>query len=183
VRFEQWRLSNCWLVWQHSKPSYLWRSSWSPVSVLESQKSIGWNIGRCGKSELSFDDSVFAQKSSPGTRRGGAWGERRYSSYSFSTSALDGGEWSASRPGRSFTPEERNTGTHYTNHFVLPRFPYFILWSHSSLSDRSAFPTFPLYEVVHVHVSVSQDTAQSGAGFSWPKQTCRAIGNARLLYP
>jgi hypothetical protein len=31
-------------------------------------------------------------------------GERRYSSYSFSTSALDGGEWSASRPGRAFTP-------------------------------------------------------------------------------
>jgi hypothetical protein len=30
-------------------------------------------------------------------------GEGRYSSYSFSTSALDGGEWSASRPGRAFT--------------------------------------------------------------------------------
>jgi hypothetical protein len=29
------------------------------------------------------------------TRHGGAWGERRYSSYSFTTSALDGGEWSA----------------------------------------------------------------------------------------
>jgi hypothetical protein len=28
-------------------------------------------------------------------------GERRYSSYSFSTSALGGGEWSASRPGRA----------------------------------------------------------------------------------
>jgi hypothetical protein len=28
------------------------------------------------------------------------WGERRYSSYSDLTSALDGGEWSASRPGR-----------------------------------------------------------------------------------
>jgi hypothetical protein len=28
-------------------------------------------------------------------------GERRYSSYSFLTSALDGGEWSASRPGRA----------------------------------------------------------------------------------
>jgi hypothetical protein len=27
------------------------------------------------------------------------WGESRYSSYSFLTSALDGGEWSASRPG------------------------------------------------------------------------------------
>jgi hypothetical protein len=27
-----------------------------------------------------------------------------YSSYSFSTSALDGGEWSASRPGRALLP-------------------------------------------------------------------------------
>jgi hypothetical protein len=39
--------------------------------------------------------------SSPATRHGDAWGERRYSSYSFFTSALDGGEWSASRPGRA----------------------------------------------------------------------------------
>jgi hypothetical protein len=31
-------------------------------------------------------------------------GERMYSSYSFSTSALDGGEWSVSRPGRALTP-------------------------------------------------------------------------------
>jgi hypothetical protein len=28
-------------------------------------------------------------------------GERRYSTYSFLTSALEGGEWSASRPGRT----------------------------------------------------------------------------------
>jgi hypothetical protein len=28
-------------------------------------------------------------------------GERRYSSYAFTTASLDGGEWSASRPGRS----------------------------------------------------------------------------------
>jgi hypothetical protein len=33
-------------------------------------------------------------------------GERRYSSYSFSTSALDGGEWSASRPGRALAQGE-----------------------------------------------------------------------------
>jgi hypothetical protein len=33
-----------------------------------------------------------------------AQGERRYSSYSFSTSALDGGEWSVSRPGRALPP-------------------------------------------------------------------------------
>jgi hypothetical protein len=31
-------------------------------------------------------------------------GERMYSSYSFSTSALDGGEWSASRLGRALAP-------------------------------------------------------------------------------
>jgi hypothetical protein len=31
-------------------------------------------------------------------------GERRYSSYSFTTSALDGGVWSASRPGRALPP-------------------------------------------------------------------------------
>jgi hypothetical protein len=31
-------------------------------------------------------------------------GERRYSSCPFLTSALDGGEWSASRPGRTLPP-------------------------------------------------------------------------------
>jgi hypothetical protein len=36
------------------------------------------------------------------------------SSYSFTTSALDGGEWSASRPGRAFTPGVRTPGTHCT---------------------------------------------------------------------
>jgi hypothetical protein len=43
------------------------------------------------------------------------WGERMYSSYSFSASALDAGEWSASRPGRAFTP-----GTHCTWGWVGP---------------------------------------------------------------
>jgi hypothetical protein len=33
-----------------------------------------------------------------------ALGGERYSSYSFTTSALDGGEWSASRPGRALPP-------------------------------------------------------------------------------
>jgi hypothetical protein len=35
-------------------------------------------------------------------------GERRYSSYSFSSSALDGGEWSASRPDRALAPGKRS---------------------------------------------------------------------------
>jgi hypothetical protein len=42
-------------------------------------------------------------KSSPATRHEGACG-KSYSSYSYSTSALDGGEWSASRPGRALPP-------------------------------------------------------------------------------
>jgi hypothetical protein len=48
-------------------------------------------------------------------------GERRYSSYTFMTSALDGGERSASRPGRAFTPGERTPGTHCTGGWVGPR--------------------------------------------------------------
>jgi hypothetical protein len=35
-----------------------------------------------------------------------ARGGKEYSSYSFTTSALDGGEWSASRPGRALPPEK-----------------------------------------------------------------------------
>jgi hypothetical protein len=40
----------------------------------------------------------------PATCHGGTWGERRYSPYSYITSALDGGEWSASRPGCALPP-------------------------------------------------------------------------------
>jgi hypothetical protein len=40
-------------------------------------------------------------KSCPATCHGGTWGERKYSCYSFSTSTLDGGEWSAPRLGRA----------------------------------------------------------------------------------
>jgi hypothetical protein len=45
-------------------------------------------------------------KSCPTTCHGGPWGER-CSSYSFSTSALNGGEWSASHPGRTLAPGKR----------------------------------------------------------------------------
>jgi hypothetical protein len=45
-------------------------------------------------------------KSCPATCRAGAKAERRYSSYSFLTSALDGGERSALRPGRDLPPRE-----------------------------------------------------------------------------
>jgi hypothetical protein len=44
----------------------------------------------------------------------------RYGSTHSLTSALDGGEWSVSRPGR-FTPRERAPGTHYMGGWVGPR--------------------------------------------------------------
>jgi hypothetical protein len=46
---------------------------------------------------------VLSQKKNT-TRHEGALGEGTYSSYSFTTSALDGGEWSASRPGHALPP-------------------------------------------------------------------------------
>jgi hypothetical protein len=47
-------------------------------------------------------------------------GEWRYSYTHSLTLALDGGEWSASRPGR-FTPRERAPGTHWIGGWVGPR--------------------------------------------------------------
>jgi hypothetical protein len=47
-------------------------------------------------------------------------GEWRYSSTHSLTSALDGGEWSASRTGR-FTPRERAPGTHWVGGWVGTR--------------------------------------------------------------
>jgi hypothetical protein len=47
-------------------------------------------------------------------------GEWRYGSTHSLTSALDGSEWSASRPGR-FTPKGRIPGTHWIGGWVGPR--------------------------------------------------------------
>jgi hypothetical protein len=49
----------------------------------------------------------------------GVWGSRCVDPL-FLTSALAGGEWSASRPSR-FTPKERATGTHWIGGWVDPR--------------------------------------------------------------
>jgi hypothetical protein len=49
--------------------------------------------------------SRVPQVSSPTSHLWRRRGERRYSSYSFTTSALDGGEWSVSRPCRALPPE------------------------------------------------------------------------------
>jgi hypothetical protein len=48
-------------------------------------------------------------------------GGRRYNSYSFSTSALHGGQWSASHYGRALVPGKGPPGTHCTGGWVGPR--------------------------------------------------------------
>jgi hypothetical protein len=53
-------------------------------------------------------------------RHEGVLGEWRYRSTHSLTSALDGGEWSASRPAH-FTPRERAPGTHWIGGWVCPR--------------------------------------------------------------
>jgi hypothetical protein len=53
-------------------------------------------------------------------RHRGVLEEWRYSSTHSLTSALDGGEWSATRPGR-FTPRERAPGTHWVRGRVGPK--------------------------------------------------------------
>jgi hypothetical protein len=44
------------------------------------------------------------KESSPATHHGGTWWERRYSSYSFFSLALEEGEWSAHTPTVLYTP-------------------------------------------------------------------------------
>jgi hypothetical protein len=48
--------------------------------------------------------SVTLKKAVPQHTYGGTWGKRMYSSYSFTTSVLDGGEWLESRPGFALPP-------------------------------------------------------------------------------
>jgi hypothetical protein len=64
--------------------------------------------------------SMILSQSCSITRHEDAWGERMYSSYSFSTLVLDGGEWLAS-PRPRFTPEERAPRTTGHSRFDLWR--------------------------------------------------------------
>jgi hypothetical protein len=57
-------------------------------------------------------------KQVPQNPYGGAGRERMYSAYSFTNSALDGGEWSASRPGLALLPGKGPRGTHCTGGWV-----------------------------------------------------------------
>jgi hypothetical protein len=60
----------------------------------------------CAKCKISFTVQHFNSKAVPRTYEG-AGVERKYKSYLFTTSALDGGEWSASRPSCILPPGKR----------------------------------------------------------------------------
>jgi hypothetical protein len=72
----------------------------SLTDVLNTLKNLIWNLPFTLNSVMSPPAST---KSCPTTRHAGAWGERRNSSKSFLASAIDGGERSASRPGRALS--------------------------------------------------------------------------------
>jgi hypothetical protein len=85
------------------------------ISVLESCKT-GLN-NYCSKIKVTVKLSLCFNRA---PRHEGVLGEWRYNSTHSLTSTLDGGEWSASRPGR-FTPKERAPGTHWIGGWVGPR--------------------------------------------------------------
>jgi hypothetical protein len=65
-----------------------------------------WNKTESASEAGNFEVTYMWQPSKKAVplRATKALGVRRYSSYSFSTSALDGDEWSVSRPGRALPP-------------------------------------------------------------------------------
>jgi hypothetical protein len=73
------------------------------VTWWEANRAVSVNTWHgaayCGSCFISQSQNRTVELCSAGLLR-----ERRYSSYSFTTSALDGGEWSASRPGRALAP-------------------------------------------------------------------------------
>jgi hypothetical protein len=87
-------------------------------------------------------------KSSPATRHGGAWGERRYSSYTFTTSALEG-----------------VSGQRHAPAALYPRYPLYRRWApepvwtqrleeKNPLSCRGSNPDRPVVQPVVRHYTV-----------------------------
>jgi hypothetical protein len=92
--------------------------------VVYSMMLIQWNftiliLGDLYKSQI-FSLCQIKRKSSPTTHLWRCRGERMYSSYTFTTLELDGGEWSASRPDRALPLGKGPPNTHCTGGWVGP---------------------------------------------------------------
>jgi hypothetical protein len=75
-----------------------------------------FNVGNCNYKGKKVNLSLFNKA----PRHEDVLGEWRYSFIHPLSLALDGGEWSASRPDR-FTPQRKNPGTHWIGGWVGPR--------------------------------------------------------------
>jgi hypothetical protein len=110
-----WRAGLHYLVWRYDRSAFKcaspaeWPYShecirtrlWQPASTCEDEEtSSDLGLSHLGKSGWLRGYSLVLW-SKPKQSRYTPWWRLvvRYSSYSFSTSVLDGGEWSASRPG------------------------------------------------------------------------------------
>jgi hypothetical protein len=117
VTLQFWKVHlelSCILLWTYFPPvSWLINRRDFSVSGINTLNSITWT-----------QNTTFSFRLSPcvnyAPRHEGILWEWRYSSTHSLTSALDGGEWSASRLSR-FTPRERAPGTHWIWGWVGPR--------------------------------------------------------------
>jgi hypothetical protein len=120
---------------QNFSPSSLLEASWNKIIIqikllgryihdillYQSPFVVGQRFMSClhkTKNEFYLSTAHHLQtkkQSSPATRHGGAWRERRYSSYSFLTSALDGVNRHAPA---ALCPGVRIPGTHCTGGWV-----------------------------------------------------------------
>jgi hypothetical protein len=97
--------------------SYLASVACNGVAVMLGRKS---EVAKLLKYECPSVTVWHKGKAVPLHTQGGAGGKRMYSSYSFTTSALDGVSGQRHAPAALY-PEERTTGTHWTGGWVGPR--------------------------------------------------------------
>jgi hypothetical protein len=88
--------------------------AWAMVTVYRGP----WRIGK--KKKMVTEKVKLSQCFNWAPRHGDVFREWKYSSTHSLTSVLDGGEWSASCPGR-FTARERATGIHWIGGWGGPR--------------------------------------------------------------
>jgi hypothetical protein len=103
-------LTSSWWWW------WWWWWWWCPLASITCGQFLGRLSDSNEDSKLKLSQCFFNQSS---LHDGVLW-EWRYSSTHPLASALDGGEWSASRPGR-YTLRERAPGTHWIGDWVDPR--------------------------------------------------------------
>jgi hypothetical protein len=84
--------------------SIIKRKSWLPLLRRLSDTVTSWRCTVGLETKHQFLTIALKCKAVPPHATEALGGGRRYSSYSFSTSALNGGEWSASHPDRALPP-------------------------------------------------------------------------------